>query len=109
MNDRLKKFRILGIGAFLLTVSVGCGENVFNKNQINSDQTNTKLDSIELPLPEGVTAEGVLLAAYLITSGDISLAVEQALVSPSEVELARKAMDEDTLQDWVDLASTKAN
>lgn len=107
MKDKVKKFRILGIFALLLTVSVGCSENVSTDNQNNSDQTSTNPDSIELPLSDGVTANGVLLAAYLITSGDIALAVEQALVSPDEVELARKAIDDGTLQEWVDLASTK--
>jgi hypothetical protein len=47
----------------------------------------------------------VLLAAYLLRSGDISLAVEEALVSPAEVELAREAIAENTLQDWVERAS----
>lgn len=55
--------------------------------------------------PEGVTAKGVLLAAYLLRSGDISLAVEEALVSPAEVELAREAIAENTLRDWVERAS----
>jgi len=58
-----------------------------------------------LALPEGVTPEGVLLAAYILRSGDISLAVEEALVSPAEVELAIQAIAENTLQDWVERAS----
>jgi hypothetical protein len=69
----------------------------------------TKISEQDSPahktLPEGVTAKGVLLAAYLLRSGDISLAVEEALVSPAEVELARQAIAENTLQDWVERAS----
>jgi hypothetical protein len=60
--------------------------------------------AIELKLPEGSTAEGVVLAAVLIPNGDITRAVEEGLVTPEEVELALAAIAEGNLQDWVDLA-----
>ena len=65
-------------------------------------------ESVEqVSLPPGVTAQGVVLASLLLANGDIERAVEAALVSPEEVELARKAIEDDTLQEWVDRASTE--
>jgi hypothetical protein len=88
----------LAVAGLLLTA--GCA---------GEDPGLTKISEEDSPayktLPEGVSAKGVLLAAYLLRSGDISLAVEEALVSPAEVELARQAIAENTLQDWVDRAS----
>ena len=59
------------------------------------------------PLPPGVTAQGVVLASLLLASGDIERAVEAALVSPEEVELARDAIEAGTLQEWIDWASSE--
>ena len=55
-------------------------------------------------LPEDVTAAGVVLAATLIASGNIDDAVASGLVSPAEVDEARAAMENGTLDRWVDLA-----
>lgn len=61
----------------------------------------------QAPLPAGVTAQGVVLASLLLANGDIERAVEAALVSPEEVELAREAIETDTLQEWIDRASSE--
>ncbi|MFM6971590.1 MAG: hypothetical protein ACKOWH_03255 [Rhodoluna sp.] len=63
--------------------------------------------SIPDPLPADVTASGVVLAGILLTSGDIAKAVEEGLISPAEVDLARIAVKANRLGDWADLASQK--
>ena len=55
-------------------------------------------------LPEDVTAAGVVLAATLIASGNIDDAVASGLVTPAEVDEARAAIENGTLDRWVDLA-----
>lgn len=62
------------------------------------------LSSVPDQLPEFVTAKGVVLATVIIATGNVSSAIEQGLVSPQEVDLARKAIAEGTVQDWVDAA-----
>lgn len=62
------------------------------------------VSSVPDPLPEFVTAKGVVLATVIIATGNVSSAIEQGLVSPQEVDLARKAIAEGTVQDWVDAA-----
>ena len=61
-------------------------------------------NGIPTPLPADVSASGVVLAAYLMTSGDIESAVAEGLVSPTEVDLAKKAIADGTLESWVELA-----
>ena len=56
------------------------------------------------PLPEHVTAKGVVLATLIIATGNVASAIEQGMVSPQEVELARKAIAEGKVQEWVDAA-----
>lgn len=57
-------------------------------------------------LPEDVTAAGVILAATLIASGNIDDAVASGLVTPAEVDEARAAIENGTLDRWVDLAES---
>lgn len=62
------------------------------------------VSAVPNPLPDFVTAKGVVLATVIIATGNVSSAIEQGLVSPQEVDLARKAIAEGTVQDWVDAA-----
>ena len=102
---RKRGFGGLGLAALLLVA--GCVSEGSEVEQVPEQEVVVEQDSSEseAELPEGVTAQGVVLAAYLLTNGDVALAVEEALVSPEEVELARKAIAEETLQEWVDRAS----
>lgn len=98
----------LSIAAVLLTA--GCSSDDQDDSDGLGGQEDVSVPDIvgtELELPEGVTAEGVVLAAYLLSSGDITRAVEEALVSPGEVDLAREAISEGSLQEWIDRASRK--
>lgn len=51
-------------------------------------------------LPENVSADGVLLAAVILSSGDIQGAVEKNIVSSAEVNAARDAILANTLELW---------
>ena len=104
-NER--KLGIVGLGLAGLLLATGCVSDRSETEQVSEQEVVVEQDSpeVENELPEGVTAQGVVLAAYLLSSGDIAIAVEEALVSPEEVELARKAIAENNLQEWVDRAS----
>lgn len=54
--------------------------------------------------PDDVTASGVVLAATLIAAGNIDDAVASGLVTPAEVDEARAAIEDGTLDRWVALA-----
>ena len=47
-----------------------------------------------------VTAHGVVLAAVLLVAGDVDKALNDGAVTASEVQAARKAIDEGTLDMW---------
>lgn len=55
-------------------------------------------------LPADVSASGVVLAATLIASGNVDDAVASGLVTPAEVDEARAAIENGTLDRWVALA-----
>jgi len=57
-------------------------------------------------LPENVSADGVLLAAVILSSGDIQVAVEKSIVSAAEVIAARDAILANTLELWRQRAET---
>lgn len=57
-------------------------------------------------LPENVSADGVLLAAVILSSGDIQLAVQKSIVSVAEVNAARDAILANTLNLWRERAET---
>jgi hypothetical protein len=57
-------------------------------------------------LPDNVTADGVLLAAVILSSGDIQVAVEKSIVSPAEVNAARDSILANTLDLWRQRAET---
>ena len=102
-----RKFGIVGLGLAGLLLATGCVSDGSVSGQASEQEVVVDQDApeVEIELPEGVTAQGVVLAAYLLSGGDIALAVEETLVSPEEVELARKAIAENSLQEWVDRAS----
>ncbi|WP_167138911.1 hypothetical protein [Diaminobutyricimonas sp. TR449] len=55
-----------------------------------------------------VSAEGVLLAAVLLSTADIESAVAEGLVTPDEVDEARRAIEDDSLDAWRALAERTA-
>ena len=99
----MTKPKILIVG---LVVILTAGLGIFFTNK-SSDVPTTEVTNSSLEIPAGIKPEAVVLAAVLIENGDIATAVEEGLVSPEEVELARKAIAENTLQDWVNAAENK--
>lgn len=57
-------------------------------------------DIMSMELPTDVSAQGVVLAAVLLSTSDIELALTEGLVTPAEVDLAQAALDDGTLQQW---------
>ena len=58
----------------------------------------------DLPVSSTVSAEGVVLAAVLLSTADIEASVAEGLVTPDEVDEARRAIADGTLDDWRELA-----
>jgi len=57
-------------------------------------------DILTMTLPSDVTAQGVVLAAILLSAADIELSIESGLVTPAEVATARQALEDGTLDIW---------
>ena len=51
-------------------------------------------------LSDSVTAFGVVLAAVLITSGDVEKALAEGLVTPEEIQEAQKAIQDGQVDLW---------
>jgi hypothetical protein len=80
----------------LLTTLAGCAPSVPTESMsvINGNGILTA------DLGSDVTARGVVLAAVLLVAGDIEKALAKGLVTTPEVDAARKAIDEGTLDMW---------
>ena len=97
------------VGGFLLS---GCQSDSgqVTSNPVTVEQNELEPDLSEgvnivpSPLPANVTARGVVLATVIIATGNVVSAVEAGLVSPEEVDLAREAIAQGRIQDWVDAA-----
>lgn len=64
-------------------------------------------DILTETLPQDVTAQGVLLAAVILSSGDINSAVDKGIVTGAEVTQARDAILANTLDLWRQRAETE--
>lgn len=58
----------------------------------------------DLPVSDTVSAAGVVLAAVLLATADIEASVAEGLVTPDEVDEARRAIEDGTLNEWRELA-----
>ena len=58
-------------------------------------------------LPSDLTARGVLLAAVLLSDGDVEQAVADGLVTPAEVDEAIRAIETGELDVWAQRAETE--
>lgn len=58
-------------------------------------------------LPSDLTARGVLLAAVLLSEGDVERAVADGLVTPAEVDEAIRAIEREELDVWAQRAETE--
>jgi hypothetical protein len=82
--------------ALLLTTLAGCAPSVPTESMsvLNGNGILTA------DLGNDVTARGVVLAAVLLVAGDVEKALTKGLVTAPEVDAARKAIDEGTLDMW---------
>jgi hypothetical protein len=80
----------------LLTTLAGCATSVPSESMsvLNGNGILTA------DLGTDVTARGVVLAAVLLVAGDVEKALTKGLVSAPEVDAARKAIAEGTLDMW---------
>lgn len=58
-------------------------------------------------LPADVSAKGVVLAGVLLGSSDIEVSVVEGLVTPAEVAEAQQAIEDGTLDQWVERAESE--
>lgn len=58
-------------------------------------------------LPTDISAKGVVLAGVILQSGDIDKAVGAGMVTPAEVDTAKKAIDEGNMKYWAQRAASE--
>ena len=63
--------------------------------------------TLERELPSDLSARGVLLAAVLLSEGDVERAVADGLVTPAEVDEAIRAIEREELDVWAQRAETE--
>jgi hypothetical protein len=82
--------------ALLLSTLAGCAPSVPTESMsvLNGNGILTA------DLGNDVTARGVVLAAVLLVAGDVEKALTKGLVTAPEVDAARKAIDEGTMDMW---------
>jgi len=80
----------------LLTTLAGCAPSVPSESM----SVLTGNGILTADLGTDVTARGVVLAAVLLVAGDVEKALTKGVVTASEVEAARTAIAEGTLDMW---------
>lgn len=97
--------KLIAIGLTLVFVA-GCGDSNSDSSSTTSTiATTTTAATATVTESDQVSAIGVLFAALVLRDGDIEQAVADGLVTVQEVDNAIAAIEEDTLSDWVALAS----
>jgi hypothetical protein len=95
MNPRPFVTTVVAASLLLSTVA-GCAQSV----PTESISVLSGSEILTADLGSDVTARGVVLAAVLLVAGDVEKALTKGLVSAPEVDAARKAIDEGTLDMW---------
>lgn len=97
--------KLIAIGLTLVFVA-GCGDSNSDSSSTTSIiSTTTTAATTMVTESDQVSAMGVLFAALVLRDGDIEQALADGLVTVQEVDNAVVAIEEDTLSDWVALAS----
>lgn len=87
---------IVATATIALTFLAGCAPTVPSESMSVLDGN----EILTADLGTDVTARGVVLAAVLLVAGDVEKALTKGVVSAAEVEAARTAIDEGTLDMW---------
>jgi hypothetical protein len=84
------------LAAILVGTVAGCAMTVPSESMSVIDGN----DILTADLGADVSARGVVLAAVLLVAGDIDKGLAEGIVTPSEVDEARLAIDSGTLDMW---------
>lgn len=95
MTHRTTAFAAILVAVIAGSVA-GCAPSVSNESMSVIDGN----DILTADLGSSVSAKGVVLAAVLLVAGDIDKGLAQGVVTPSEVDEARVAIDSGTLDMW---------
>lgn len=94
---KIQRYTRAALAAALTVIALGSLSACASETQASVPQES---DVLSMQLPNDVSAEGVVLAAVLLSTSDIELALAEGLVTPAEVDLAQAAVDDGTLQQW---------
>lgn len=97
--------KLIAIGLTLVFVAGCVDSNSDSSSTTSIISTTTTTSTATVNESDQVSAIGVLFAALVLRDGDIEQAVADGLVTVQEVDNAIVAIEEDTLSDWVALAS----
>jgi hypothetical protein len=84
------------VGAALLV----CGLVLGGVTGCTSAASSSESAILNGPLPQDVSAKNVLAAAILLSTSDIEGAVAEGIVTPAEVDAAKVAIEDGTLDLW---------
>ncbi len=95
MNRRIM-ITSAALAAVMMAVLTGCAPSVPTESMsvLNGN------DILTADLGSDVTARGVVLAAVLLVAGDVDKALAKGVVTASEIQAARKAISDGTLDMW---------
>lgn len=95
------------VGAALVVACVMSVAACSSTVPAETDNVVSGYDILTEDLSPDVTARGVMLAAVLLVAGDIEQAVAKGTVTPAEVDEARTAIEDGTLDLWRQRAETE--
>jgi hypothetical protein len=87
---------VFALAAIVTGTLAGCSMTVPSESMSVIDGN----DILTVDLGADVSARGVVLAAVLLVAGDIEKGLADGVVTPSEVDEARLAIDSGTLDMW---------
>jgi len=109
VSKTMKRFTLAVVSLVVLAGISGCFNDTGTAEDVEVVET-SELDPTEtksLDIPENVSAQAVVLAAFILANGDIGAAIEKGLVTPDEAQLAKEAIDNGELQLWIDAAQAE--
>ena len=103
MSERRNRWRRWSVVVSIATLSVvaACGSDDGESDRTPSgDDTSATVDVS----PDGVEPDKVILASVLLAVGDVDVALAEGLVTADEVDQAASALEDGTLDVWMDRA-----
>lgn len=105
MSERRNRWRHWGVAVSIASMSMmaACGSDDSDSESAQTtpgDDTSAVVDVS----PDGVEPDKVILASVLLAVGDVDLALAEGLVTTDEVDEAATALEDGTLDVWMDRA-----